>query len=117
MVEVIIRWLRTQPEDLFEGEKLSPVLSNFVEKVNRYGYQTWNQELQSTCEKVLKKVESYHEFWKVKEQHSLHELIEAAAHGASASSDYHECNVMNIDTGDLAKYFAALVRASPCHKV
>lgn len=102
MIEIIIRWLRIQPEDLFEGDKLSPVLTTFVKELNQHGYQTWSQELQSTCEKVSKKVESYQELCKSRELYCLDTLVEEAAPA-------RDSNIMDIDTEDLAKYVAALV--------
>lgn len=102
MVEIIIRWLRIQPEDLFEGDKLSAVLTTFVREINQYSYHTWNQELQSTCEKVAKKVEMYLEQCKHRDHYELAALVEEAVQS-------YDSDIMEIDTDDLAKYFAALV--------
>ncbi|KAF8457427.1 ras guanine nucleotide exchange factor domain-containing protein [Terfezia claveryi] len=101
VIEIIIRWLRIQPEDLFEGDKLSPVLTTFVKELNQHGYQPWNQELQSTCEKVSKKVESYQELCKSRELYCLDTLVEEAVLS-------RESKIMDIDMEDLAKYVAAL---------
>lgn len=66
-----------------------------------FSYQIWGQELQSTCEKVSKKVESYNELCKNRESYSLNKLVKEV--------EAHDPLIMEIESVDLAKYFAALV--------
>ncbi|KAF8467339.1 ras guanine nucleotide exchange factor domain-containing protein [Kalaharituber pfeilii] len=109
VIEVITRWLRIQPDDLLEGDGISPKLFSFVEAVNQDGYKPWSQELQSTCSKLTRKLETYHEYWQARELFDLDMLIdEAVKRGRKRPASASQFYVMDIETEELAKYFSAL---------